>query len=194
MIKNKKSILPEDAVLIRSKRKSLGIEIDRDARLIIRAPLKMSEKSIAEFLSRKEDWINKNKQKVKASIECAQDKLTNEELSSLKERAQGVFCARTAHFAEIMGVDFQKITIRAQRTKWGSCTSKGNLNFNCLLLLAPEKVLDYVVVHELCHRKYMNHSKAFRKELYSFFPDAPECERYLRTEGRILMQRLPEND
>ncbi|MDY3888895.1 MAG: M48 family metallopeptidase, partial [Agathobacter sp.] len=78
---------------------------------------------------------------------------------------------RVAYFADIMGVDYGRITIRMQKTRWGSCSSKGNLNFNCLLMLAPPEVIDYVVVHELCHRKEMNHSKAFWREVERVLPD-----------------------
>ena len=89
-----------------------------------------------------------------------------------------------------MGVDYGQITIRSQKTRWGSCSSKGNLNFNCLLLLAPPEVLDYVVVHELCHRKEMNHSPRFWAEVARVMPDYKVRRKWLKDNGNGLMQLL----
>ena len=97
---------------------------------------------------------------------------------------------RVAHFASLVGVNYGRITIRNQRTHWGSCSSKGNLNFNCLLMLAPAEVLDYVVVHELCHRKEMNHSARFWTEVEKVIPDYKVHEKWLKTEGSRLMRRM----
>jgi len=94
---------------------------------------------------------------------------------------------RVEYFANIMGVTYGNITIRNQKTRWGSCSSKGNLNFNCLLMLAPSEILDYVVVHELCHRKQMNHSKAFWLEVEKVLPDYKESIEWLKEEGCQLM-------
>ena len=88
-----------------------------------------------------------------------------------------------------MGVTYGRITIRNQKTRWGSCSSKGNLNFNCLLMLTPPEVIDYVVVHELCHRKEMNHSKAFWDEVAHVLPDYEKARLWLKTEGDMIMRR-----
>ena len=97
---------------------------------------------------------------------------------------------RVAHFAPLVGVTYGRITVRNQRTRWGSCSSKGNLNFNCLLMLAPPGILDYVVVHELCHRKEMNHSPKFWAEVAKVMPDYKERQKWLRTEGSSIMRRM----
>jgi predicted metal-dependent hydrolase len=86
-----------------------------------------------------------------------------------------------------VGVDYRRITIRSQKTRWGSCSSSGNLNFNCLLLLAPPEVLDYVVVHELCHRKEMNHSPRFWAEVGRVLPDYKKRNKWLKENGSRLM-------
>ena len=96
------------------------------------------------------------------------------------------------HFAPSIGVTFGRITIRRQRTKWGSCSSKGNLNFNVLLMLAPPDILDYIVVHELCHRRELNHSAHFWSEVEKVMPDYREKEKWLKENGGALMDRLPE--
>ena len=93
-------------------------------------------------------------------------------------------------FAPLVGVTYGRITIRSQHTLWGSCSSKGNLNFNCLLMLTPPEVLDYVVVHELCHRKEMNHSARFRAEVEHVLPDYEIQRKWLRENGTALIFRL----
>ena len=94
-------------------------------------------------------------------------------------------------FAEKIGVSYGRITIRSQRTRWGSCSVKGNLNFNCLLMLCPEYVQDYVVIHELCHRKEMNHSAAFWAEVEKHCPDYRIRRKWLKDHGASLIARLP---
>ena len=91
-----------------------------------------------------------------------------------------------------MGVRYGRLAVRSQRSKWGSCSGKGNLNFNCLLLLAPDEVLDYVVVHELCHRREMNHSPRFWAEVERVLPDFKNARRWLKQNGASLMARLPD--
>ena len=174
--------------LIRSKRKTLALEIGDDG-LIVRAPQRATRAQIEEFLQKHSGWIEKHLARLEARP--AAQKLTEEELRALAEEARRVFPARCAHFAPIIGVTYGRITIRCQRTKWGSCSGKGNLNFNCLLMLAPPEVLDSVVVHELCHRKYLNHSRAFYDEVLRAFPAYREWHKWLRENGGELMRRIP---
>ena len=116
--------------------------------------------------------------------------LTDAQLSGLKKRAKIAFRERVGYYAPLVGVSYGQITIRSQKTRWGSCSSKGNLNFNCLLLLAPPEVLDYVVVHELCHRKEMNHSPRFWAEVARVMPDYKVRRKWLKDNGNGLMQLL----
>lgn len=93
-------------------------------------------------------------------------------------------------YAKQIGVTYGRITIRNQKTRWGSCSSKGNLNFNCLLMLTPPEVIDYVVVHELCHRKEMNHSGAFWAEVEKVLPDYKEQVKWLKENGAQIIGRM----
>ena len=97
---------------------------------------------------------------------------------------------RVRHYADLIGVSYGRITIRNQKSKWGSCSAKGNLNFNCLLMLCPSEVLDYVVIHELCHRKEMNHSPKFWAEVEKYVPDHKTQRKWLKDEGSKLIARI----
>ena len=97
---------------------------------------------------------------------------------------------RVEHFARVMGLNYGKVAIRAQRTRWGSCSAKGNLNFNCLLVLLPDEVRDYVVVHELAHLKDMNHSPRFWAEVGKVIPDYKLRRAQLRELGRPLISMI----
>ena len=94
-----------------------------------------------------------------------------------------------AYYASIIGVSYGKVTIRKQKTRWGSCSARGDLNFNCLLMLTPPEVIDSVVVHELCHRKEMNHSRKFYGEVLRAFPDYRKWDKWLKDNGRMLLMR-----
>ena len=176
--------------LIRSRRRTLALQLKPDGTVLVRAPLHLSKRQIEAFLLEQRDWIERRQQRLAALPKA--DKLSEEELAELKKRARRVFLARTAYFAPVVGVSYSRISIRSQRTKWGSCSARGGLNFNCLLLLAPAEVLDYVVVHELCHRLEMNHSPRFWAEVERVLPDYAASRRWLRQNGGSLMARLPE--
>ena len=177
--------------VIRSNRKTVAIQVNSDLSVTVRAPRSVSEKDIEEILKKKEVWISKHIEKMKKTKERFEaeptEKLTREKVIALAEEALKVIPARVEYFARVIGVTYGKITIRNQKTRWGSCSSKGNLNFNCLLMLAPPEVLDYVVVHELCHRKQMNHSKAFWSEVEKVLPDYKEARKWLKEEGSQMI-------
>ncbi len=182
-----------DVKLIRSDRKTIAAEIKHN-QLIIRAPRFASEAAIKRFLSENRQWIETHMEKAQArqAIADATPKLSREQVKALAKAAKKVIPARVAYYAPIVGVTYNRIAIRSQRSKWGSCSSKGNLNFNCLLMLAPPEVLDSIVVHELCHRKEMNHSKRFYAEVLRVFPDYKIWNKWLKENGELLLARLPE--
>ena len=148
-----------------------------------------SKKEIDRIVEKNETWIYKHIEiikKNKADYEALNvEKLTSEEIKTLAEQTLKLILQRVEYFARQVGVDYGRITIRNQKTRWGSCSSKRNLNFNCLLMLAPAEILDYVVVHELCHRKEMNHSKAFWVEVEKVLPDYRESVKWLKEKGIV---------
>lgn len=177
--------------IIRSNRRSIAIEIKPDLTVIVRAPLRMPMQDIDRFIEEKRWWIEKHIAEIEErGGQMVEPKFTSEEISELADKALAYIPGRVKHFASIMGVTYSRITIRNQKTRWGSCSAKGGLNFNCLLMLAPTEVIDYVIVHELCHRKEMNHSKRFWSEVSSVLPDYKKQEKWLKTDGHRLMGRL----
>ncbi|MGX8688919.1 MAG: M48 family metallopeptidase [bacterium] len=177
----------------RSARKSLSLEIMQDGNLLARAPRRMPEREIWAFIREKEDWIRiHRRQRLERQTEAAADPLSPDQIRELADAALKVFPERCRYFAGIMGVSYGRITIRNQKTRWGSCSSGGNLNFNCLLMLAPPEVRDYVVVHELAHRREMNHSPRFWKEVERVLPDYRQRVSWLKKNGPELIARMQE--
>lgn len=195
-IRAHKSLLKPE--IIRSSRKTLGLEVTSEGMIRIRVPYGVSEDVILRFLESKSAWIQKSLAKVRARQEKLKEeeaqygKLTEAELKVLKMQAEEVFPARAAFYAGKMGISYGRITIRRQKTRWGSCSQSGNLNFNCLLMLAPPGVVDYVVVHELCHRIEMNHSPRFWKLVGEVYPDYDRWKRWLKENGGRLMRMAEE--
>ena len=173
--------------LVRSSRKTVAIQITPGGEIIVRCPWLMSGRAVRSLVKSREDWIRQQLAKRK-SAGSAQP-LTEEEHKALAKAARDWFSRRADYFAPLVGVSYGRIAIRTQRTRWGSCSGKGNLNFNCLLMLAPEVVRDYVVVHELCHRKEMNHSKAFWAQVERVMPDYRIHRKWLKDNGAALMAR-----
>ena len=182
-----------EITLIRSRRKSLAIEITPELQVVVRAPARMPVREINAFVQEKDDWIRAHLQqmaeKKRLREQYREQALSKEELQELATQAVKLIPQKVHYYAQIIGVTYGRITIRNQRTRWGSCSGKGNLNFNCLLLLMPEEVLDYVVVHELCHRKEMNHSARFWEEVEKILPDYRQRRKWLKDNGGRIMDR-----
>lgn len=177
--------------IIRSNRKTVSIQVNQDLSITVRAPQRVTQKEIKRILEKNDSWIQKHIEMLREKQAEAEDvkKLTAEEIKTLAEQALKLIPQRVEYFARQVGVTYGRITIRNQKTRWGSCSSKGNLNFNCLLMLAPTEILDYVVVHELCHRKEMNHSKAFWTEVEKVLPDYRQSVQWLKENGNQIVQR-----
>ena len=179
----------ESFELISSARRTIAVEI-RNGRVIVRAPLRMRKEEIERFVASKADWINKHLEASKQRQSVPVQPFTTVEIQQLADAALLDIPQRVRKYAAIIGVTVGRITIRNQKTRWGSCSSKGNLNFNCLLMLCPEDVRDYVVVHELCHRKELNHSSRFWNEVARVMPDYAVRRKWLKDNGAALIRRL----
>lgn len=159
----------------------------------MRAPYRVSQKEIDSFIIQNQEWILEKIAKYQAIKKQDEniEKLTAEELNALADKAMAVIPERVKYYAELLNVTYGRITIRNQKTRWGSCSSKGNLNFNCLLMLTPNEVIDSIVVHELCHRLEMNHSKKFYLHVYSVFPEYDKWDKWIKKNGHSIMARMP---
>lgn len=177
--------------IIRSNRKTMALEI-RPEGLIIRVPMRTTLAEINKFANEHKDWIEQKYDKVierQKKFENVEP-LSMDDIRELADKAIKVIPERVRYYAPKIGVSYGRITIRNQRSKWGSCSGKGNLNFNCLLMLTPPEVIDSVVVHELCHIKEMNHSDKFYAEVLKVFPDYWKWDRWLKDNGGELMMRM----
>ncbi|MCR4894073.1 MAG: M48 family metallopeptidase [Eubacteriales bacterium] len=177
--------------VIRSDRKTIGLQVKRDGRVILRAPRGVSEKQMKDFVREKSDWLRKSIKKVLERKEtAAENPISMDEVRRLADRALAYIPGRVSYYARKMGVTYGRITIRNQTSRWGSCTSAGNLNFNCLLMLTPPEVIDSVVVHELAHRKEMNHSAKFYEVVRRAYPEYDKWNGWLKKNGTAIIARM----
>ena len=172
--------------IIYSSRKSLAVQITVEGAVKVRAPRGYPAASIEAFLKEKEPWILKHIDRARQNCPKSPPPLSDYDRNRYIQTARSVFTQKTAYYAAIMGVTYGRISIREQKTRWGSCSSKGDLNFNWRLIFAPGDVLDYIVVHELAHRREMNHSSAFYAIVGSILPDYKKQQKWLRDNGHSL--------
>ncbi len=169
--------------VIRSARKSLGLEV-RDANTVLaRIPTRVSDRELKAFVENHRSWILE-KTAVMAERE-ENRKSTPAPLPELLSKTDWMkiqlkIGKRVRHYCETMGVTVGYVTVKSQKTRWGSCSAKGNVNFNYQLAFLPDKLLDYVVIHELAHRRHMNHSRAFWAEVEKYCPDYLERREQLK--------------
>ncbi len=211
--------------LIRSRRKTLSLQIDKNAQLIVRAPERLSIKKIEAFIQDKSNWIEK---KTQASQEVlvtkpqylegeqflylgnhyplirqtnAKNKLefngevfklnydsdgTNEFHRWYKSAFKKIALPRLDYYSDLYQLTYKQVRLKSQKTLWGSCSSANNINLNYLLIGAPISVIDYVIVHELCHIKHKNHSKHFWALVESILPNYKVEKKWLKTNGHKL--------
>ncbi len=177
--------------LIRSKRKTLAIEISIKNGFVVRAPIKTTTEEINKFINENEQWIKSKIAKINEAKNLPKiNKLNPEEISYLKEQARKIIPELVEHYANLIGVSYGKITIKSQKSRWGSCSNKGNLNFNFLLMLMPDDIINSIIAHEVCHLKEMNHSKNFYALVLNICPNYKNSLAWLKKNGSKIMARL----
>lgn len=176
----------------RSKRKSATIKITADMQIVVFVPLYVSDNEIEKMVISKSKWIDEHMLKVQSTIDerSKLEKITFEQVKELADQAVEYIPKRVKYYAEKENFVYNKITIKNLVSRWGSCSTKGNLNFNCLLMLTPDYVIDYIVVHELCHLREMNHSEKFWAEVEKIMPDYQRAELWLKQNGGNLIFRM----
>ena len=178
-------------IIQKSRRCSISVSVMTDNRVLVKAPYGTSERTVQEFLLSKKDWITKHLEKQNREEAKAETLglLSADEIKQIKKQSHKIIPQRVEYWANKIGVTYGRIAIRLQSSRWGSCAQNGNLNFNCLLVIMPPEIMDSVVVHELCHRKHMNHSKEFYAEIDRVFPDYKRCNKWLKDNGGVYMKR-----
>lgn len=164
--------------LLRSKRKTLALEVTRDGRLLVRAPMRLSREKIDLFVTTHEEWIARHLARIAAQPPLPAE--TPEEIEALKAKARAILPGKVAEWSEKMGVHPTGIRITTAQKRYGSCNSRASLCFSCYLMRCPEAAVDLVVVHELCHLREMNHGQAFYALLEMYLPDWKERKKLLR--------------
>ena len=180
-----------DYAVVHSGRRTIAIQIQRDGRVVVRAPYAATAEDIRRVVDSHRDWVEKTVRRQQEQLAASPPEPTAQEMQELARQGREYLPRRVAYWAARMGVMPTGLHITAARTRWGSCSARGSLSFNCLLMLAPPEVREYVAVHELCHRKQMNHSAAFWREVASCLPDYAAQRAWLREHGPALLGRLP---
>ena len=169
-----------DYKVVRTDRKTLALMVRKNGELEVRAPLHTTEEHIAAFVQAHEDWARKHVARVLDSPPPQ----TEEDIAALKAQARAVLPGKAAHYGAILGLQPSAIRITETRSRYGSCSSRKVISFSCFLMLCPEEAIDYVVVHELAHRKEMNHSDRFWAEVERVLPDYRQRRAWLKEHGR----------
>ena len=167
--------------LIRSSRRTLGLEITADLRIVVRAPKRCSQRQITAFVARHEDWIRDHLaiQQRRAAAAAARA-VTPEQEAELRRRAAEYIPARVARYAPVVGVVPTGVKITSAQKRFGSCNGKNSLCFSWRLMQDPPAAIDYVVGHELCHIHHHDHSPAFWAAVARVMPDYKQRQALLR--------------
>lgn len=172
--------------IIRAKRRSIGLRITKDAELIIRAPKWVPVYEIERLVAKKSNWIIKKQELLRSRLKVPKIILTEDEKNAYKSKALIYFNDRVKHYANCCGLVYKSVKVNEAKTRWGSCGGNDSLNFTWRLILAPYRVIDYVVVHELMHIKQKNHSRKFWAEVKNLIPDYKKDEQWLKDNGYLL--------
>lgn len=170
----------EEYELIRSRRKTLALEITRDCRVLVRAPLRLPRSRIDAFVDSHAAWITRHLEQQRQRAAAMPPAPTLEEIQALKEQARAVLPPKVAFWSGKMGVVPTGLKITSARKRYGSCSAKNSLCFSCFLMNSPEEAIDLVVVHELCHIQVKNHGPDFYALLEQVLPDWRERKKLLR--------------
>ena len=170
----------ENFELIRSRRRTLALEITKDCRVLVRAPLRLSKAKIDAFVSSHEAWIQTHLEQQRQRAASAPPPPTPEEITTLKARARAILPEKVSYWSEKMGVRPTGLKITSARKRYGSCSGKNSLCFSCFLMNCPEEAIDLVVVHELCHIWEKNHGPRFYALLEQYLPDYKERKKLLK--------------
>lgn len=156
--------------LVRSQRRTMALQITRDAQVLVRAPQNTPQAVIDRFVASHADWIEQHKKR-QADHLATHPPHTDAEIAALRQRAKEILPPLVSSWAARMGVSPTGLHITAARTRFGSCSGKNSLSFSLYLMDYPPEAIEAVVVHELAHIRHKNHSPAFYAEVEHYLPD-----------------------
>ena len=162
----------------RSKRKSVGIEITDNCEIIVRAPKKISDREITEFVNKYRGWIDEKLPEARRRAEKKRKISENEE--ELRQAAHEIIPPLVETYSKIMELRPSSVRITSAEKRFGSCSGKNSLCFSWRLMAYPTETVEYVVVHELAHIKHHNHSSAFYSLIEKYMPDYKERQKLLK--------------
>lgn len=191
MSDNARKPLPSFVKVERSARKTVRLSVTRELTVRMQVPRSMSDERIASIYYEREGWVAEHYERMRQRAESRLPVLSEAQLRRCADQTRSALLPILAHYAARLGVHYGRISIRRQKSRYGSCSSRRNLNFNLLLCLMPRPVLEYVAVHELCHLKHMNHSSAFWAEVERVLPSYRDARAWLREHGGEYIDRLP---
>lgn len=165
--------------LIRSRRKTIGLEVSREGELIVRAPLKVSESQIRQALESKRDWIARAmaKQELRRENHPEPDEAT---WKLWQQQAKAYIPPRVSYYARLMGVTPTRLRFTRARTRFGSCSGENAIMFSLRLMDYPQEAIDYVIVHELAHIRHKNHGPEFYAFVAGVMPDYKQRQKLLK--------------
>ena len=184
MSKNKNTTI-QYTVRKSARAKRMRLAVYCDGSVVLTSPVRMRTSVIERFFEDKKNWILKKLEMFQSTDPALLQIHSDEDFQNRKSEALALVKCRVKHFNKVMGVSWNDVVIKNQKTRWGSCSKKGNLNINYKILYLPRKMQDYVIVHEMCHLKEFNHSKKFWRLLESVLPDYQEIKGELKSHGLL---------
>lgn len=166
-------------ILIKSRRKNISLSVNKVGLIEVKSPLFVTKKALDEFVLAKKDWILKIQAKL-GSLTKTPRAASAQDLAKQKLLARRKIMERINYYNKEGCFKFKRVAIKDMSSRWGSCSREGNLNFNYRLLYLPHELLDYVVVHELCHLMEHNHGLNFWREVQKIMPDYKIKERKIK--------------
>lgn len=166
---------------ISRRARGVRLAVHADGSVVVTGPRWIGKRMIQKFVMEKSDWILDKIRRVSARPKKILDTRSTQEYLHYKEQARALVCRRLEYFSALYGYTYKRISIRNQKTRWGSCSKQGNLNFHYKIAFLPEHLADYIIVHELCHLKEMNHSKKFWDLVAITMPEHKARRRELRS-------------
>ncbi len=156
--------------IIRSRRRTLALEVTRQGTALVRAPLRAADADIARFVNSHRAWLEKHLSARLAYL-AAHPEPSPEQVQTWRQQAKETLPPLVQQWAQHMGVQPVGITITSARTRFGSCSGRNRLSFSLYLMAYPADAIEYVVVHELAHIRHHDHSPAFYREVEAHLPD-----------------------